>query len=307
MSSELAGGEEAGSVHPFHGQLHADLLPRRVPFVAARHPDEYYDAPSEYPVTVLNPWRLKEQTAENAKAAAAAAAAAPAAAAAAAGAADDEPAPPSRHLFPPARRAGMLGWRSVAGAGPGVANLGNTCFLNSVLQCLTYAPPLANLCLDGVHSASCAKAKGDAGFCAFCELEKHVAAAHTLRKKTLVPRALVQRIRSIARHFRPGRQEDAHEFFLRLIERMEEAARAARQDLPPAVAQTSEASSSAGASARSSCARAARAPPPPTRRSSTSRWSSRARRRCTRRSRRSPRPRRSRARTRTAASAAPSG
>lgn len=77
MSSELAGGEEAGPVHPFHGQLHADLLPRRVPFVAARHPDEYYDAPSEYPVTVLNPWRLKEQTAENAKAAAAAAAAAP--------------------------------------------------------------------------------------------------------------------------------------------------------------------------------------------------------------------------------------
>ena len=49
------------------------LLPRRVPFVAARHPDEYYDAPSEYPVTVLNPWRLKEQTAENAKAAVAAA------------------------------------------------------------------------------------------------------------------------------------------------------------------------------------------------------------------------------------------
>ena len=163
MSSELTGGEEAGPVHPFHGQLHADLLPRRVPFVAARHPDEYYDAPSEYPVTVLNPWRLKEQTAENAKAAAA-------------GAADDEPAPPSRHLFPPARLAGMLGWRSVAGAGPGLANLGNTCFLNSVLQCLTYAPPLANLCLDGVHSASCAKAKGDAGFCAFCELEKHVAA-----------------------------------------------------------------------------------------------------------------------------------
>lgn len=63
------------------------------------------------------------------------------------------PKPPSRYLFETASLSPT--WDFSRHIGPGLNNLGNTCFLNSTLQCLTYTPPLAMHLLSNDHSAKC--------------------------------------------------------------------------------------------------------------------------------------------------------
>lgn len=60
---------------------------------------------------------------------------------------------PQRVLFPPERL--NLKWNQVHRIGAGLQNMGNTCFLNSALQCLTYTPPFANYMLTREHSKTC--------------------------------------------------------------------------------------------------------------------------------------------------------
>ncbi|XP_041998545.1 ubiquitin carboxyl-terminal hydrolase 23-like isoform X1 [Salvia splendens] len=100
--------------------------------------------------------------------------------------------------------------------GAGLRNLGNTCFLNSVLQCLTYTAPLAAYLQSGKHQNSCRTA----GFCALCAIQKHVSRALQSSGRILEPKDLVSHLRCISRSFRNARQEDAHEYMVNLLESM---------------------------------------------------------------------------------------
>ncbi|XP_073302575.1 uncharacterized protein [Primulina huaijiensis] len=102
----------------------------------------------------------------------------------------------------------------------GLRNLGNSCYLNSVLQCLTYTPPLANFCLRFLHSSICdlVAAKEKKGECPFCILEKRITRSLSSDAASDAPLKINSCLRIYAEHFRPGRQEDAHEFLRYVID-----------------------------------------------------------------------------------------
>ncbi|XP_074701112.1 ubiquitin carboxyl-terminal hydrolase 42-like [Strix aluco] len=125
--------------------------------------------------------------------------------------------PPQRILFPPEKI--CTEWQQRQRAGAGLHNMGNTCFLNSVLQCLTYTPPLANYLLSREHSQSCRQQ----GFCMMCRMERHVNEVLQSSGSAIQPWAIVSVLTRIGEHFKLGMQEDAHEFLRCTVAAMQEA------------------------------------------------------------------------------------
>ncbi|XP_075034021.1 ubiquitin carboxyl-terminal hydrolase 36 [Mixophyes fleayi] len=124
---------------------------------------------------------------------------------------------PQKLLFPVERLS--MKWERVSRVGAGLQNLGNTCFLNSTVQCLTYTPPLANYLLSKEHTRNCQQC----GFCMLCIMQNHLIQAFANSGNAIKPVSFIRELKKIARHFRFGSQEDAHEFLRYTIDAMQKA------------------------------------------------------------------------------------
>ena len=106
--------------------------------------------------------------------------------------------------------------------GSGLVNLGNTCFLNSVLQLLLHTPYLVSYLMCGHHrearKRNPEKSKGN--FDALELLIRLVRKTHgaKMKQQAVEPIEIARRIRYFGRMFKLGRQEDAHEFLIRVLE-----------------------------------------------------------------------------------------
>jgi hypothetical protein len=106
----------------------------------------------------------------------------------------------------------------------GLHNLGNTCFMNSTLQCLAATPALTQMLADGAHTATCRTPDGEV--CMFCRLGilfRLMTPAPGGNLGPVAPKFMAGHLRLLNRRFRLGRQEDSHEFLRCLLERMHQS------------------------------------------------------------------------------------
>ena len=108
-------------------------------------------------------------------------------------------------------------WKHNTIVGCGLRNIGNTCFINSVLQCLLYIPPLKNYNDFSQHITHC-KSNSTCYLCEYSLLSKQTQRSCSTG---VVPRNILNNITTIASNFVLGCQEDAHEFLVYFISCLE--------------------------------------------------------------------------------------
>ncbi|NXK90419.1 UBP42 hydrolase, partial [Formicarius rufipectus] len=132
--------------------------------------------------------------------------------------------PPQRILFSPEKI--CMDWHQIWRPGAGLYNLGSTCYINVILQCLTYTPPLANYLLSSQHNQIC----HHQGFCMMCIMEEHVRKVLYSSVSAIQPRAVIKNLKFIG-EFKPDKPGDAYEFLCCTLSAMQRACLSGSRDL----------------------------------------------------------------------------
>ncbi|XP_058113999.1 ubiquitin C-terminal hydrolase 22 [Magnolia sinica] len=105
----------------------------------------------------------------------------------------------------------------------GLNNLGNTCFMNSVLQALLHTPPLRNYFLGNRHNRQiCQKRSAADRLCLACDIDVIFAAVFSGDRTPYSPARFLYSWWQHAANLASYEQQDAHEFFISMLDRIHE-------------------------------------------------------------------------------------
>eukprot|EP00499_Haloplacidia_sp_CaronLabIsolate_P012147 CAMPEP_0196769176 /NCGR_PEP_ID=MMETSP1104-20130614/380_1 /TAXON_ID=33652 /ORGANISM="Cafeteria sp., Strain Caron Lab Isolate" /LENGTH=463 /DNA_ID=CAMNT_0042139261 /DNA_START=145 /DNA_END=1532 /DNA_ORIENTATION=+ len=117
----------------------------------------------------------------------------------------------------------LLRWRTTFSVGPGFANLGNTCYMNSVLQCLLYTPPLSQLFSRELTAKFRDEQTRFGPALVARQFARLVGIVRQGKGSVVAPKGMRSLLSVVGRQFRPHAQEDAHEFTRCLVDTLHQA------------------------------------------------------------------------------------
>ncbi|KAF4706994.1 hypothetical protein FOZ63_019950 [Perkinsus olseni] len=130
---------------------------------------------------------------------------------------DNAPQRPNKWVFKEGGLDHYHGWRTSKSYGAGLRNQGNTCYLNSTLQCLSYVSAFAQASEAKVHEKTCARKRAGV-WCGLCNLSSLICRIHQSHGGHISPTEILRYLNLFFARFRPGRQEDAHDALRQLID-----------------------------------------------------------------------------------------